>query len=471
MALVVDTQAVTDIEPNDAVANGEVTDDNGGPFTRRGFVYGTASQADPGNTAPGSTAYDDFVEEDSDSNKIHVERGEVNMAGGVDTTVTITLATPVPVGKSFAIVSMRSGGTECSRSLATATLMTQVGDNWTQLRIQRSFNTTSAADYQWEVITGPQFTVQTGEASLPTTAVAKTVDVTISAVDLSKTFVVLSNRTNNTGAIGGYVRGKFTSTTNLQINAGDTTTASFSNLVRWYVVTWEGATVQSGEADFPTTGGTVNKTITAVDLSKTFVIYAWSMLSFSSNPGVVALRAAFTSTTNLQFFRQLTSASPQGTADWFVISHPSLLVRSGQTTLTAAASASPTFTALTNTDRIFLPTPLQGNASQNTNANSSLHHHYHSRYLEDTDNLVIERGNATNNLVASWFVVEDQVIQFAEEVFDLPLAGLASETTYYVRAYAYSGGAYAYGDEVTFDTTALAGDVQRGSAVPILAAM
>lgn len=469
MALVVDTHAVTDIEPNDAVGQGEVTDDNGGPFTRRGFVYGTTTQSDPGNTAPGSTAYDDFVEEDSDSNKIHVERGETNMPAGT-TTVTIDLATPVPVGKSFALISMRASATECSRAFANATLMTVVGDNYTQLRIQRSFATTTVADYQWEVITGPQFTVQTGEASMPTTAVAKQVDVTISAVDLSKTFLVHSNRTNNTGAIGAYVRGKFTSTTNIQFNAGDTATASFSNIIRWYAVTWEGATVQYGEADFPTTGGTVNKTITAVDLAKTFVMYSWSMLSFSSNPGVVALRSAFTSTTNLQFFRQLTSASPQGTADWFVISHPSINVQSGSATLTAAASASPTFTAVSDTTRTFVPTPLQGNGSQTTNANTSLHHHYNSRFLEDSDNILIERGVATNNLTAPWFVVEDQVVQFAEETFDLPLPGLASETTYYVRAYAYSGGAYAYGDEVTFDTTALTG-AQRGSAVPILAAM
>lgn len=465
MALVVDTHAVTDIEPNDAVGQGEVTDDNGGPFTRRGFVYGETSQSDPGNTAPGSTAYDDFVEEDSDANKIHVERGEVNMASGGDTTVTITLATPVPVGKSFAIVSMRSSATEPSRCLATATLMTQVGDNWTQLRIQRSFNTSTAADYQWEVITGPQFTVQTFEITMTS---ATDVDQAISAVDLSKAFIVASMRSNSTSAIAAYNRVKFTSTTNVKCLSGSSTTSQFCRI---YVVEWEGATVQSGEADFPTTGGTVNKTITAVDLSKTFVMYSWSMLNFGSNPGVVALRAAFTSTTNLQFFRQLTSASAQGTADWFVISHPSISVRSGSTTLTAASSASPTFTAVGDTARTFVPTPLQGNASQTTNANTSLHHHYNSRYLEDTDNIVIERGAATNNLTASWFVVEDQVIQFAEETFDLPLAGLASETTYYVRAYAYSGGAYAYGDEVTFDTTSLSGDVQRGSAVPILALM
>lgn len=469
MALALTTEAATDIVHNSATGNGTVTDDNGGDFTRRGFVLSPTSHGDPGNVAPEDSDYESVYTEGTDNFPFHVQRGETNMAAGT-TTVTIDLTTPVPNGKSFAIVSMRANAYQPSRTLATATLMTDSGGNWTQLRIQRAFATDTAADYQWEVVWGNGFTVQTGEATLPTSG-TKQLDVTITAVDLSKAFALVSMRTNNTGAIAGFIRGKLTSTTNLQLNAGDTATSSYSGIVRWYVVEWEGATVQSGSTAFNTNNSTRNETISTVDRTKSFVVYSWDMLAFSTNVGIIATRAALTSDTNLQFFRALNSASANGTVDWFVVSHPDISVQYGQETLTAAASANPSITSVSDAARTFMPTPLQGNASCNTNANLTLHDGYNTRYLSDVDDITLERGTSNNNLISSWFVVADAVVTYAEEAYTKTLSGLSPETQYYYRAFMRSSGQYAYGDEETFTTDSAPVIGTRGSAVPVLAAI
>lgn len=60
---VLDTAAADDITKNSATLNGEITDVGVGSCTARGFVYGTSSESDPGNVAPGSSAYDAYTSE------------------------------------------------------------------------------------------------------------------------------------------------------------------------------------------------------------------------------------------------------------------------------------------------------------------------------------------------------------------------------------------------------------------------
>jgi hypothetical protein len=58
---IVTTSQATDIDVTEATGQGNVTNTGGLNITERGFVWGSTGQADPGNTAPGSTSYDDFV--------------------------------------------------------------------------------------------------------------------------------------------------------------------------------------------------------------------------------------------------------------------------------------------------------------------------------------------------------------------------------------------------------------------------
>lgn len=61
VAPTVTTQAVTDIEDVTATGNGNITSTGGENAANRGVVWSTSSHSDPGNVAPGSTDYEDFV--------------------------------------------------------------------------------------------------------------------------------------------------------------------------------------------------------------------------------------------------------------------------------------------------------------------------------------------------------------------------------------------------------------------------
>jgi hypothetical protein len=59
----VTTSAVSNITLNTAQANGNITDTGGEDCDERGFVYGTTTQSNPGNTAPTSSGYDSYKNE------------------------------------------------------------------------------------------------------------------------------------------------------------------------------------------------------------------------------------------------------------------------------------------------------------------------------------------------------------------------------------------------------------------------
>lgn len=61
-----DTTAADDITRVSATANGNITDTGGENADERGFVYGTSSQSDPGDTAPASSAYDSYISTSGD---------------------------------------------------------------------------------------------------------------------------------------------------------------------------------------------------------------------------------------------------------------------------------------------------------------------------------------------------------------------------------------------------------------------
>lgn len=62
----VTTEAASDVGQTTATGNGTITATGNGTCDKRGIVYGTASQGDPGNVAPGASGYDSF-EEQADS--------------------------------------------------------------------------------------------------------------------------------------------------------------------------------------------------------------------------------------------------------------------------------------------------------------------------------------------------------------------------------------------------------------------
>jgi hypothetical protein len=220
-----------------------------------------------------------------------VQRGTTTLTG---TTATITLATPVEVGKSFVIHSQSINDTTSPEAYACQTYLDDVvGGKFTKVQIQRN-NSGGTIYIYWQVVESSDFTVQYGTATTDT-------NVTISSVSTSKSFPIISARCSGSFNGRAFVQADITSATNLSLTSGTT-----GAVVRWQVVEWEGATVAkySGSAS----GSSATTTITQIDTSKAFIYgmsFAVSSSLFSANPG--AWR--FNSTTQVLTERGTTSGS------------------------------------------------------------------------------------------------------------------------------------------------------------------
>lgn len=194
------------------------------------------------------------------------------------------------------------------------------------------------------------FRKQTGTATIATTT--NSVTVTIPAVCMTQSFLVftVSTNTNNPGDF--HVGGEITNSTTLTFTRlGNTSTPVAT--IKWQVFEFEGnVSVQRGVTIVNTPP--VNIAISAVNLSKTFVIASMS------NNGATAgdndgFTADLTSTTNLRL-----SATAGNTPDfkvyWQVIEYQDATVKKFNTTL-AAGTASTTTTispAITTLSKAFV---------------------------------------------------------------------------------------------------------------------
>lgn len=125
-------------------------------------------------------------------------------------------------------------------------------------------------------------------------------DITISSVDTSKAFPIISyERNGSTYAEDDYTKAKITSSTNLQLNAQDTYTSD----VDWQVVEFtSGADVQTGDITFTTSETSDTGTLSpAIVTANSFLVY-----SYDTSAGLIddrAIRGQITDTTTVTFDR------------------------------------------------------------------------------------------------------------------------------------------------------------------------
>ena len=182
----------------------------------------------------------------------------------------------------------------------------------------------------WQVVTMDTASVQYGDVTIASGALASTVAVT--AVDTTKTFLIASWSSDGGGIGANFVRARITSTTQLTFDRGVTG----ANLgLTWYLVTLnDGSTVQSGNATFGTGATLVSATLpTAVSLTNAVAFLSGNQRGGSTpdpgttpndNPGVAWFRADLTGTTTLQVSRAVFRATPlvagvTADAAWFVV--------------------------------------------------------------------------------------------------------------------------------------------------------
>jgi outer membrane protein assembly factor BamB len=231
-------------------------------------------------------------------------------------------------------------------------------------------------------------TVQSGTATMTTQS---TLNVAITSVDLTRSVLFMTVSEDNVDPSNGLVRGQLTSATNLQFNrTGTATTVT----IKWYVATF-GRSVSVQRATTSVTASPMNVTLSAVDLSKTFVLVSWQKVGATYGADDI-VRARLTSTTNLELSHG--TGSFDGIADWQVVTMDSASVQSGDSTLAAGASTLTVPVTAVNTATTFL---LASWASSGDSIGANF---VRGRITSPTQ-LTFDRGVTGTALGITWYLV------------------------------------------------------------------
>lgn len=237
-----------------------------------------------------------------------VQSGTAVIASGT-LSEAVTIAA-IDTTKSFLVFSARADGSIPERSASSG----KVTDSTTITFTRASTGGTVVIEISWYVVEfSSGVTVQRGSELID----AATKNVTITAVDLAKSFPLISF--SIVGAkynLDDNVKAKLTSTTNLELN-GDNTFGV--GTVEWQVIEFDGSSVQTGDVSFSTTDISKTATITGVNLTKSLLIFSQKNPSVANlNVASHVLRGRITSTTQLTFDRD-EAGSLSIELTWFVV--------------------------------------------------------------------------------------------------------------------------------------------------------
>jgi outer membrane protein assembly factor BamB len=274
----------------------------------------------------------------------------------------------------------------------------------TNIRFNRT-GTATTLTIKWQVATfGADVTVQRG-----TTAVtASPMNVAISAVDRTKSFVLVSwQKLGSTYGADDVVRARLTSDTTLEFSHG---TGSFDGTADWQVVTMQSASVQSGDTTLAAGAASTTVAVTGVDTTKTFLLASWS----SSGDGIGAnfVRGRITSPTQLTFDRGVTGTTLA--ISWFLVTlNDGSVVQSGNESFGAGTTTSAvTLPAGMELSRsvAFLTGNQRGGSTPDpgTAPNDNPGVAWFRTDLTSTTTLQITRGTTGSGVTAeaAWFVVQ-----------------------------------------------------------------
>jgi outer membrane protein assembly factor BamB len=341
----------------------------------------------------------------------------------------------------------------------------------TNIQFNRA-GTATTVTIRWYVAEfGSSVSVQRGS----TAVTANPMNVTISPVDLSKTFVLASWL--KPGAAYGdddYLRARLTSTTNLEL---DPSGGSLDGWADWQVITMANATVQSGDVSFAAGDASKVVAVTAVDTTRTFLTTTWE--GFADGIGVNFIRGRITSPTQLTFDRGVTGSPVDLT--WFLVTlNDGSTVQSGNASFASGATTS-TVTLSSAVDLAASVAFLSGNQRGGstphvgTSPNDNPGMAWFTADLSGPTSLVLDRGTSGATAQAAWFVVNfaatagtavvggDQAgrvylidTALGTEVWSTTLTGadtVQAATAAQLRAYSNAAFQAAYGDDVIFAAT------------------
>ncbi|MDX2215533.1 MAG: phage tail protein [Oculatellaceae cyanobacterium bins.114] len=347
--------------------------------------------------------------------------GTTTLASGSATT-TVTLGTALlDTSKAFIVAMAEPGNASPEFGSFTYQILST-----TQIRFQR-FTATSAPvqNIRWYVAEfSSGITVQRGSLTTSSTPIT----ATITAVDLSKSFIIGSTRSSGSGYNqDDFVELDFQSSTLLRARVNTTATQIATE---WQVIEYADCSVQSGRVTSWTTAQTPPVTIASVDTSKTLLLFSYQQNgATASGIGQKLVRGAIASSTTLIFDRDATGSTVE--LSWFAITFTDATVQRGSTTFGVSDTSLPaTITDVDTSRSIPLLTGLDqrhGTANYPTDDHPGI-----SGFIPvftSSTQLSLTRGFTASNTVGA--IANWQVIEFTATIAPTgiaPTGGVGSPT-------------------------------------------
>ncbi len=359
-------------------------------------------------------------------------------------TPTQVSLTGVDISKAFVLCSTRTANTSQDEALYTCDLNNGGTGGAARLTITPAVapgNTTTRVQY-YVVEFAAGVSVQRGTATFSGTSTTPTATPSLTAVDCTKSFVLLSQRSTDTSTSRDEVwtirallaTGASACTTGTTTSLQLTRNAGQSNrtvTVAWQVVEYEGASVQRGTSCIggsgaspacPTASGATNGlnnrvTLgTGVDTSKSFILLTRrSGTSVDGVEGEYNVRGEFltagTAVTGVQFARTVTATGNNRQADIayeVVTLSDGSTVQSGTTALTGSnGTSTATLTAVDTTRTAVLFTVSGGNSGANRIDDTFLTGTLNGSNGGSGSGITFTRlgSNNVGTIAAAWFAV------------------------------------------------------------------
>jgi hypothetical protein len=313
-----------------------------------------------------------------------VQRGSVSVGGVGHPQTIVTLPAPVEVGRAFPILHVRSPVTAVSTAGFRAVLQTVVDGHYTELLIVRGSELASTVAIDWQVVESPDITHAQYTWSIGSGSASAAQGIT--EVDLDSTFVIHTQSGGGGTPADGLAR--------VSLSASDELLAaragSPSNVltITAHVVTWDGATVQSGVSAIGSSGS-VSPTVSAVDPTRAFVQYSYLTTNGDSRPYNFAARGVLVDATTLTFSHHNASDAGVSVA-WFLVEHPAFGVQR-ETVATTGTSTTKTLDPEVDPAAAFVPGVLWGNSLNSSTGANGLHRYFATHALTAADTVTVTR--------------------------------------------------------------------------------
>lgn len=319
-----------------------------------------------------------------------VQRGSLGLSSNTSGTISISA---VDTSNSFIIARTRATSSTNANNVSVSVRFTTTGSSVSSLSWVRGSNATDVT-LEWQVITSPDISVQHFYSTL--TNGNTILNTTISTVDQSKTFILgtVDTAVNNASPQRYIPIFDVTSTTNARVSRF--VTNDDINVAFHVVEFTDSTTVQKVSGNIPNAQSTLSPTITAVDLSRSFIVGHYSptnaqnanaaMFSFGSTTQVDVVRTGTSGTMPvLGFVVQLPSGSSVQSHSISAVSNPTAQA------ITAVSATTNAFTIATNTV---------------TGTGSNLDRRFITTNLTTSTNVNVHLGDTTDNVDAVLFVVD-----------------------------------------------------------------